>query len=312
MVVSAKLSTKLDNHPGGENMTIDVEQVLNDTEIIDVNESWFLVKRLPNAVFSIQEPLHWQNVISFLILGEERAALFDTGMGIRDISKVVAKLTDLDVIVINSHTHFDHVGDNHRFDEINVFDHPNALKWLTQGQTSDMLQFDSRPEAFPGGYPEGFDPDKYVIRPIDDDQINVVQAGDILDIGNRELEVLHTPGHSPDSIMLLDRGTRSLFTGDTFYPDYLFAFIDDERGGSNLQIYEETMIEIAELVPELEYLYCSHTKPLNDPAILVQAADAFTAVRQGKAEFKIDSLYGMKLKVHDFAGFAILTKAEDT
>jgi hypothetical protein len=44
----------------------------------------------------------------------------------------------------------------------------------------------------------------------------------------------------------------------------------------------------------------------------VQVADTFTVVRQGKAEFKIDSQYGMKLKVHDFAGVAILTKAEDT
>ncbi len=289
-------------------MTLDVEQVLNDTEIIDVDESWFLVKRLPNAVFSIQEPHHWQKVISFLIIGDERAALFDTGMGIRDISKVVAKLTNLNVIVINSHTHFDHVGDNHRFDEIHVFDHPNALKWLTGGQTSDMLGFDSRPEAFPGGYPEGFDPDKYVIRPVREKAINLLHDCDVIDLGGRQLELIYTPGHSPDSIMLLDRTNRTLFTGDTFYPDYLFAFIDEDRGGSNLQIYEETMIEIAKLDPELDYLCCSHTKPLVDPALLLRAAEAFTAVRQGEAEYEIEELYGQKLKVHPFDGFAILTK----
>ncbi|MCK5645610.1 MAG: MBL fold metallo-hydrolase, partial [Anaerolineales bacterium] len=147
-------------------MALDIEKVLKNAETIDVDESWFLVKRLPNDVLSIQEPHHWQKVISFLILGNERAALFDTGMGIRDISKVVAKLTNLDVMVVNSHTHFDHVGDNHRYDEIHVYDHPNALKWLTGGQTSEMLWFDSRPEAFPEGYPEGFDPDEYVIHPV--------------------------------------------------------------------------------------------------------------------------------------------------
>jgi hypothetical protein len=70
-------------------MALDVEQINRNAEIIDADENWFLVKRLPNDVYSFQEPHHWQKVISFLILGEERAALFDTGMGIRDISKVV-------------------------------------------------------------------------------------------------------------------------------------------------------------------------------------------------------------------------------
>jgi glyoxylase-like metal-dependent hydrolase (beta-lactamase superfamily II) len=219
-------------------------------------------------------------------------------------------LTDLDVFVVNSHTHFDHVGDNFRFDEIHVFDHPVALKWLTDGQTSDLLRFDSRPEAFPGGYPEGFDPDKYVIRPVSAEVLNLLHDGDLIELGNRMLEVIHTPGHSPDSIMLLDRWNRSLFTGDTFYPDYLFAFIDEDRGGSNLEIYEETMKELAKLTPKLDYLYCSHTKPLNDPALLGKAADAFTAVRSGDATFSTDEMYGQRLRVHQFDGFAILTREQ--
>jgi glyoxylase-like metal-dependent hydrolase (beta-lactamase superfamily II) len=289
-------------------MALDVEKALRNAETIDVDERWFLVKRLPNDVLSIQEPHHWQKVISFLILGDERAALFDTGMGIRDISKAVAKLTNLDVIVVNSHTHFDHVGDNYRFDEIYVYDHPNALKWLTSGQTSDMLRFDSRPEAFPGGYPEGFDPDEYVIHPASEQSINLLHDGDVIDLGGRQLEVIHTPGHSDDSIMLFDRGRRSLFTGDTFYPDHLFAFIDDERGGSNLQIYEETMAEIAKVSADLDYLYCSHTKALVDPSVLEDAAKAFTEVIRGETEFEIQELYGHKLRVHEFEGFAILTK----
>ena len=289
-------------------MALDIEKVLKNAETIDVDESWFLVKRLPNDVLSIQEPHHWQKVISFLILGKERASLFDTGMGIRDISKVVAKLTNLDVIVVNSHTHFDHVGDNHRYDEIHVYDHPNALKWLTGGQTSEMLWFDSRPEAFPEGYPEGFDPDEYVIHPVRSENIRLLHDGDVIDLGRRQLEVIHTPGHSDDSIMLLDRTNRSLFTGDTFYPDHLFAFIDDDSGGSNLQIYEETMAEIAKFSAELDYLYCSHTKPLVDPSVLNDAAKAFTEVIRGETGFEIQELYGQKLRVHEFEGFAILTK----
>jgi glyoxylase-like metal-dependent hydrolase (beta-lactamase superfamily II) len=108
--------------------------------------------------------------------------------------------------------------------------------------------------------------------------------------------------------MLLDRTNRTLFTGDTFYPDYLFAFIDDERGGSNLEVYEGTMKSVAKLASELDYLYCSHTKPLVDPALLLRAAEAFTEVRRGEIEYEIQELYGQVLRVHEFLGFAILTK----
>jgi glyoxylase-like metal-dependent hydrolase (beta-lactamase superfamily II) len=292
-------------------MGIDIEQALTDAEIIDVDESWFLVKRLPNAVFSIQEPLHQEGVISFLILGDERAALLDTGLGIKDISNVVHQLTDLDVIVINSHTHFDHVGDNHRFDEIYVYDHPNALKWLTNGHSNEDLTFDTRAEAFPQGYPDGFDPDDYMIPPVSVDIINWIHDGDVIDIGNRKLEVMHTPGHSVDSVMLLDRRNRSLFTGDTFCPGRLFAFISEDWGGSDLATYEKTMHEVAKLVPNLDYLYCSHGEALVDPSILPMVADAFSEVNRGDAKFAFQELYGEKLKLYEYPGFSILTSAGD-
>lgn len=289
----------------------DIEQILDNAEVIDVDDDWFLVKVLPNAVCAIQEPCHQQDVISFLILGDERVALFDTGMGIRDISKVVAKLTNLDVIVINSHTHFDHVGDNHRFEEIYVYDHPNALKWLTNGHSNEDLSFDTRAEAFPQGYPDGFDPDNYMIPPVSVDNINWIHDGDVIDLGNRRLEVVHTPGHSVDSVMLLDRKNRSLFTGDTFCPGWLFAFISEDWGGSDLATYEQTMHEVAQLIPELEYLYCSHAPALEDPSVLPRVAEAFSEVNRGDAKFAFQELYGEKLKLYEYPGFSILTSAGD-
>jgi glyoxylase-like metal-dependent hydrolase (beta-lactamase superfamily II) len=280
---------------------------LKTAEAIDVNESWFEVLRLPNDVHSIAEPRHWQEVISFLIIGSQNAVLFDTGMGIRDISKVVNQLTDLDVIVVNSHSHFDHVGDDHRFSRIFVYDDELAVKRLVNGMPNEALQFDTRPDAFFDGYPEGFDPKRYSIRPVSGEKISLLHEGDVIDLGNRRLEVLHTPGHTFDSIMLLDRENRSLFTGDTFYPDRLFAFMDEPFGKSDLQVYEQTMRELTKLVPELDYLYCSHTKPLVDPAILHDVAKAFEAVNKGEAQYEDVELYGQELKSYEFDGFAIAT-----
>jgi glyoxylase-like metal-dependent hydrolase (beta-lactamase superfamily II) len=61
---------------------------------------------------------------------------------------------------------------------------------------------------------------------------------------NAELEVLHTPGHTNDSLVLFDRENRALFTGDTFYPDSLFAFMEDEWGQSNLSVFDTGSIDM--------------------------------------------------------------------
>jgi len=72
-----------------------------------------------------------------------------------------------------------------------------------------------------------------------------------------------------------------LFTGNAFYPAWIFAFLDEPYGESDLQVYEQTMRELVELVPALDYLYCSHTKPLVDPEVLYDVAKAFEAVNRG-------------------------------
>jgi len=288
----------------------DIAKILKDAEEIDVGEGWFKVLSLPNDIYGIHEPHHWQEVISYLIIGSERAALFDTGMGIKDISKVVKQLTDLEVIVVNSHTHFDHVGDNHRFDTIYVFDEDRPIQFHIEGQTNQTLQHDTDIKVFKNGYPEGFNPETYAIPPVREEQIRKLHHGDIIDLGDRKLEVLQTPGHSTDSIMLLDRENRSLFTGDTFYPDWLFAFFDEGWGESNLKVYEATMKEIAALEPELDYLFPSHNDPLVAPKILWKVAEAFEAVNRQEADYEISELYGYKIRIHDFEGFSILTKSE--
>ncbi|MHA1511844.1 MAG: hypothetical protein ACTSRX_09010 [Promethearchaeota archaeon] len=75
--------------------------------------------------------------------------------------------------------------------------------------------------------------------------------------------------------MLLDNPNRSLFTGDTFYPDWLFAFIGEEWGGSDLMVYAKTIQELTRLVPILNYLFCTHSKALTDPPVFFDVAKAF-------------------------------------
>ena len=289
-------------------VSINAAEALRNAETIDVNEPWFEVLRLPNEVYSIGEPHHRHEVVSFLIVGSQQAILFDTGMGIRDISKVVGQLTDLEVMVVNSHAHFDHVGDDHRFPRILVYDSEFAINRLVSGLSNEALQFETKPDAFIHGYPEGFDPTRYEIQPVAREKISLLHHGDAADLGNRRLEVLHTPGHTFDSIMLLDRDNKCLFTGDTVYPDRLYAFMGEASGKSDLQAYEWTMRELTQLVPELDYLYCSHAKALVDPVLLCDVAKAFEAVNRRQARYVRDELYGQKLKTYEFVGFSITTE----
>ena len=85
---------------------------------IPVGDSWFEVYKVAADVFAIYEPHQFEETISYLILGRERALLFDTGMGIGDLRALTSKLTTLPVTVLNSHTHNDHVGDNWQFDTV--------------------------------------------------------------------------------------------------------------------------------------------------------------------------------------------------
>jgi glyoxylase-like metal-dependent hydrolase (beta-lactamase superfamily II) len=87
-------------------------------EKLDITDGWFEVYRLPGGVYALFEPRQAEQVFSYLIVGEKRALLFDSGFGIGHIDAVIKRLTPLPVLVLNSHTHYDHVGGNFAFSEI--------------------------------------------------------------------------------------------------------------------------------------------------------------------------------------------------
>jgi Metallo-beta-lactamase superfamily len=91
-------------------------------ERVSVSTDWFEVYRAGDGVFAIAEPFQFQEAISYLIVGTGRALMFDTGIGLVPIRPVVEQLTRLPVEVLNSHTHFDHVGGNAEFDRILALD----------------------------------------------------------------------------------------------------------------------------------------------------------------------------------------------
>ncbi len=87
-------------------------------EKVEQGDDWFEVYRIFPGVFAIHEPEHWERVTSYLVVGAERALLFDTGTGTGDIRSVISELTELEAVVVNSHSHSDHVGGNDQFETV--------------------------------------------------------------------------------------------------------------------------------------------------------------------------------------------------
>jgi glyoxylase-like metal-dependent hydrolase (beta-lactamase superfamily II) len=246
----------------------------NNLERVPVSDPWFEVYKVAPAVFAIYEPHQAEEIISYLIVGEKRALLFDTGMGISDIRKVTAELTRLPVVVLNSHTHNDHVGDNWRFETVYGMD-TDFTRQNARGSREDA-QAEVTPDQICGNLPKGFDPGTYVTRPWKIEAYR--HDGDRIDLGGRALEIIATPGHTPDAISLLDRANGLLFTGDTYYPAPIWLF----RPETDLDAYRASIRRLAALAPQVKTVLGAHNIPVASPSVLLRLVVAFDAVRAGK------------------------------
>jgi len=130
---------------------------------VPLNNSWFEVYEVAPAVFAIYEPHQSEETISYLIVGSKRAMLFDTGLGIGDLRAVTAQLTRLPIVVLNSHTHDDHVGDNWQFDKVYSMD--TAFSRKSARGSRDDAQDEIKAGEICGALPSGFDRNAYATRP---------------------------------------------------------------------------------------------------------------------------------------------------
>jgi glyoxylase-like metal-dependent hydrolase (beta-lactamase superfamily II) len=268
---------------------------------VATGDPWFEVYKPALNVFAIYEPHQSEEVISYLIVGEKRALLFDTGMGISDIKKVTTELTNLPIIVLNSHTHDDHVGGNCEFSTIYGMDTDFTRK-NARGSREDA-QAEITPDQICGKLPGGFDARAYATRPW---RITAyTHDGDRFDLGGRTIEVIATPGHTLDAISLIDRANGLLFTGDTYYPAPIWLF----RPETDLDAYATSIRRLAALAPQVRLVLGAHNIPVASPAVLARLVPAFDIVRTGKISPTPESPGKVLYKVDDIS---FLMRAPDT
>ena len=261
----------------------------------NVASGWFEVYRVRPDVYAIYEPHQFEEVISYLIVGRRRALLFDTGLGVASVRDLVTQLTPEPVTVLNSHTHFDHTGGNAEFSEIfnedTEFSRANA-----KGQSNAYSRDALAPQRLCGPLPPGVHPDAYTIRPWQ--VTHWIRDGEHIDLGGRELEVIFTPGHTPDSLSLLDRRRGLLFTGDTFYPGPIYLFTPE----TDFAAYAQSVARLAQLVAHIRLLLPGHNVPIAAPESLARLNDSVKSVQSGAARFVVTE----GRRDYRFEGFSLL------
>jgi glyoxylase-like metal-dependent hydrolase (beta-lactamase superfamily II) len=181
------------------------------------------------------------------IRGRDRDLMVDTGLGAFGLRRYLPLLQGRPVMCLSSHTHFDHIGSTHEFDERLV--HPLEANVLANPGNAATL-FSHYAEGDRDGdmfleRPEGWSAADYRITPAP--ATGFVADGDVIDLGDRQLHVLHTPGHSPGHVSLFEEATGMLIAQDVIYDGQLVTDCE----GANLAVYAATLRRLRDLTPRI-------------------------------------------------------------
>ncbi len=146
--------------------------------------------------------------------------MIDTGLGAANIREVVDSLTDLPVSVLTTHVHWDHIGGHKYFPRFAV--HEEEIAWISERFPIPLQAVKKNLTLQPCDFPADFRLEDYQI--FKGSPTSVLHDGDLLDLGSRTLQVIHTPGHSPGHCCFYERDKGWLYSGDLIYRGCLDAF----------------------------------------------------------------------------------------
>lgn len=183
-------------------------------------DSWFTVEQIDQDTFVISEYRHWEETHCYLLCGTKKAILIDTGLGVSNIREVIDGLTKLPVTVITTHVHWDHIGGHKYFRSIAV--HEAEREWLSVKFPIPLQVVKNNIMCNPCDFPSDFKVEKYQI--FQGVPQMILHDEDCIDLGNRKLVVIHTPGHSPGHCCFYEADRKYLYSGDLIYSGCLDAF----------------------------------------------------------------------------------------
>ena len=202
---------------------------------------WYETIRMADEVTLIHEPwikpFYRCNI--WHVRGRDRDLLFDTGLGHVSLRGHVRLVAERSLVCVASHTHFDHIGCHHEFGERCVHVAEAAIladprnEWTLADRYATEDMFDR--------LPQGWSTAQYRVEPAPAQRL--LEHGDVVDLGDRHFEVIHTPGHSPGGIGLFERASGIFLSGDIVYDGPLI----DDAYHSDPAVYVQTLEALCDL-----------------------------------------------------------------
>lgn len=229
-------------------------------EIIKINENTWRIED--------------EGVRFFLLAGDSKALLIDSGMTVHNAKEIAEELVDLPVELLNTHGDIDHVGSNDEFDSFYMNPAEASNYYKTQKKTGMLI-------------------------PVTD--------GDIIDLGDRELEIITLPGHTPGSIAVLDKKNRVLISGDPIQDGNIFMFGVQRE----MHAYLFSLEKLMNYVDRFDTIYPSHGSFPVGPELIVALYEGAAHIVMGLAEGSEAEFHGTKIKQYDMGAATFLCDWEE-
>ena len=233
---------------------------------------WFTIDQVDKETYIISEYRHWEETHCYLLNGSEYSLLIDTGLGICNVYNEVIDLTNKHVAAVATHIHWDHIGGHKYFPDF--YAHEDELNWLS-GEFPLTMEQIKEMVVDRCDLPEGYDVNNYEF--FQGTPTKLLKDNDVIDMGDRCIQVLHTPGHSPGHMCFWEKERGYLFTGDLVYKDTLFAYFPS----TDPKVYLNSLERISTL--PVKRVFPAHHSLQIQPEILIRMRDAFRQLQnEGK------------------------------
>ncbi|KAL9961348.1 hypothetical protein ACROYT_G030266 [Oculina patagonica] len=208
----------------------------------------------------------------WLVQGSSQDLVIDTGLGLWDLPGFLKQqnlIGDKPVTAVATHIHFDHSGGLHQFENFAI--HSLEAEAIRKGDNYETVTIFTSAAEISVPPQDEWDIRDYKVKSAE--PFKVLEEGDVFDLGDRKLRVLHFPGHSRGSIGLIDEEARILFTGDTMYDGYLIDWLPY----SDITVYVQTCRRLQELSSQVDHVFPGHNDHFDGKRLMTLATDYITS-----------------------------------
>ncbi|MFK7905039.1 MAG: MBL fold metallo-hydrolase [Chitinophagales bacterium] len=253
--------------------------------------NWFRISELNPQTHIIEERQSEQDNVSYLLEGEEKALMFDTGTGENQaengfkIKATLEELTDLPITLLLSHFHFDHNQNIAEFDRVAFADLPILRQKVNE---NDVYKF-TREDLFSGTYPSQVQVTEWL--PVNTD----------IDLGNRIIQLVNIQGHTSESIAIIDKTNKLAFLGDYLYNGTLFVFDD-----ADLPLYEESIDHLISILDSDYQLFGAHGTPKVSFEKLQRLKDFLVCISTEACPSSPETVFNLPVLYYQFEGMSMV------